>query len=220
MNRTIIAISFSLFFSSMSYNFDKCLACDLDIGRDFLFIRHGQTPWGPQDILEGPKDLKLNENGRHQAEEAYKLVTEHKSIKNPIIYSSSLQRAYETATIFANKLPQETTIKQVEGLKERYYGDYSQANLSSISDYKPIDAESTDTFQRRVRESLNEILKTTHSDNRELIVVSHQKVFEFLTEWLSHTKLKLGQGGVCYFKFNDGTYSAEIYESSSSDSSD
>jgi broad specificity phosphatase PhoE len=169
--------------------------------------------------LKGPQDLELNENGRHQAEGAYQLVVEHKSIRNPIIYSSSLQRAYETATIFAKKLPEKTTIKQVDGLKERYYGDYSQALPHSVSDYKPTDAESTDTFQRRVRESLIEILKNPHSDERELIVVSHQKVFEFLTEWLSHTKLKLEQGGVCCFKFHDGTYSAEIYESSSSDSS-
>lgn len=216
MNWRTIAISSCLFFSSMQFSLDNCLAFELEKeGRNFLFIRHGQTSWGPQDILKGPQDLKLNENGRHQAEQAAELVKEHKSIINPIIYSSPLQRAYETAIIFAKKLPHEPTIEQIDGLKERYYGDYSQAQPKSLSDYTPVDAESTSTFQKRVRATLIKILKDTHSDEHELIIVSHQKVFEFLAEWLAHEKLKLEQGGVCYFKFNNGSYSADIYESSS-----
>ena len=31
--------------------------------KDFIFIRHGETNWGPNDILKGPLDLSLNELG-------------------------------------------------------------------------------------------------------------------------------------------------------------
>lgn len=31
--------------------------------RNFIFIRHGQTPWGPNDIMKGPQNLSLNETG-------------------------------------------------------------------------------------------------------------------------------------------------------------
>ena len=219
MKRGIILFFFGLFFFSMQFSLNNCSAFDLEEGRSFLFIRHGQTSWGPQDILKGPQDLNLNEKGKHQAAQAAAVVKEHKTIIDPIIYSSPLQRAYETATIFTIKCSL-TNIIKIEGLKERYYGDYSKAHANVLSNYIPEDAESTPAFQKRVRDTLIAIFKSTLSDERELILVSHQKVFEFLTEWLSHKKLKLEQGGVCYFNYKNGVYSAEIYESSSSDSSD
>jgi len=176
--------------------------------RSFFFIRHGQTSWDPQDILKGPLDLKLNENGYHQAAQAAELIKQHRTIINPIIYSSSHQRAYETAKIIAQSFSHIPIIKQIDGLKERYYGNYSQ---SQSSNHIPNDAESIHTFQKRVCDTLIEIFEDIISDECELILVSHQKVFEFLTEWLTHEKLKLEHGGVCYFKFKDGVYSAEIY---------
>lgn len=182
----------------------------IENGRDFLFIRHGQTPWGQDDILNGPQDLRLNETGRHQAETAYKTVQEHQTIKRPVIYSSHLQRAQETATIFANKFLLEIPIILKEGLQERYYGDYSKATTKNYRDYQPLDAESVETFQQRVRNALIEIFNQIPDSAGDLIVVSHQKVFEFLAQWLSNQQLRLEQGGVCYFKFKDGGFYPEI----------
>lgn len=220
-------MSLSIFISHVTCQNDACLASKLasqelqEKGRDFIFIRHGQTPWGPDDILKGPQDLNLNGTGRHQAEQAFFVVKEHKVITTtPIIYSSHLQRAYETATIFADKLAEETTIHQLEGLQERYYGDYSKAPSHNPRAYKPSDAESIEDFQKRVHNTFISIFEQSPQKSGALIVVSHQKVFEFLTEWLSHKKLRLDQGGVCYFKFKDGVFSPQIYESSSSCDSD
>jgi broad specificity phosphatase PhoE len=86
--------------------------------------------------------------------------------------------------------------------------------------YTPIDAESLESFQNRVRCALEDILRLTHTDDKLLILFSHQKVFEFLSEWLSHKKLKLQQGGACYFKYKDGEYEADIYGPSLSPESD
>jgi broad specificity phosphatase PhoE len=179
--------------------------------KDFLFIRHGQTPWGPQDILKGPLDLPLNEEGCMQARQAYQAVASNLYVSNPIIFSSSLVRAYETAEIFARNLTPQPAIQKKEGLKERYYGDYSKASGQSLSEYIPEDAEPIFQFQQRVRTTLLEILKTTPSNKYDvIIVVSHQKVFEFLSEWLVRQKMNLPQGGICYFHFDQGAYSARV----------
>ncbi|MBN9413192.1 MAG: histidine phosphatase family protein [Candidatus Paracaedimonas acanthamoebae] len=217
MNMKIFTVSVGLFFPNIICSTDSCLATSAieEQGRDFLFIRHGQTPWGPDDILKGPQDLELDETGRHQAEGAFWTVKEHQDIHKPIIFSSHLKRAFETATIFANKLGEHVSIELVEGLQERYYGDYRDAPPENPRAYQPADAESTEAFQRRVQETLISIFKQTPKDEGDLIIVSHQKVFEFLAEWLSHEKLRLDQGAVCHFRFEDGKFSAEIYKSSS-----
>jgi broad specificity phosphatase PhoE len=73
-------------------------------GRSFLFIRHGQTSWGMDDILKGPQDLELNEIGCGQAKIIYEKINKD-HIKNPVVYCSHLKRAHETATIFVSMFP-------------------------------------------------------------------------------------------------------------------
>lgn len=198
----------------MNSNFGNCMAYELDtlINIDFLFIRHGQTSWGREDIMKGPQDLQLNETGRRQAELAYETITYHQKLQQPIIYSSALKRAQETAKIFVDKASQEIPIITKEGLDERYYGDYSKATFQSYLNYKPDDAESTEVFKRRVRNTIIEIFNQPSAKNRDIIIISHQKVFEYLTEWLTNENLRLKQGCVCYFKFKDEKYLPKIYE--------
>lgn len=186
------------------------------INRDFLFIRHGQTSWGPGDITKGPQNLGLNEIGRCQANEAYNLIIEnYNSIPTPIIFSSHLERALETANILASHFENKPLIIKVTGLEERYYGDYRNADTDNLSAYVPPDAESLDHFKGRVTEALRKILEQTYQDTRTLVLVSHQKVFEYLAELLTGEKLRLDQGGVCCFEFRDDKYFANVYESSS-----
>src|SRR5258707_14807985 len=96
-----IKIYLFVYLLSMSSGIDMCISCDPEGSRDFLFIRHGQTDWGPQDILKGPLDLRLNEEGRRQAQHAFEITRDNTDITSPLMYSSSLVRAYETAEIFA-----------------------------------------------------------------------------------------------------------------------
>ena len=61
---------------------------------DILIIRHGQTAWNTQKRLQGHSDIPLNENGRLQAVTLAKILRDE-----PLdaIFSSDLQRAYQTA---------------------------------------------------------------------------------------------------------------------------
>lgn len=182
----------------------------MQLARDFIFVRHGQTLWSHGDILKGPMDLNLNEIGRCQANDVLEVIKKHKTINDPIIYSSSLIRASETAKLFVEKLPLKPFIIEMDGLKERYYGNYCDHETNHVL----IDAESEIDFQHRVEESLIKIFKNTHDLNNDLIIFSHQKVLEYLAQWLAGENLRLDHCGVCYFKFLNGKYCLEMYKSS------
>lgn len=65
------------------------------------FIRHGQTDWNREGLLQGSSDIPLNDTGRAQAREAESMLT-HWTWH--AIVSSPLARARETARIVADDL--------------------------------------------------------------------------------------------------------------------
>ena len=167
--------------------------------KSFLFIRHGQTDWGPADITRGPLDLSLNSIGRKQAQNAFDVASKRFDLVHPKIFSSDLLRAQETAEIFANNISPKPKITSIPGLNERYYGDYSKLSA-------PDDAETSNDFAQRVQTTFRNLFDQMPTD-QTTIIISHQKVFEYLTEWLTGNTSKLEQGGVCYFKYGaDGTF--------------
>ena len=69
--------------------------------RRVLFVRHGETDWNRQQILQGSRDVPLNEAGRQQA-----LAFARRIHGWPVdaLYSSDLSRAWETAGILGHSL--------------------------------------------------------------------------------------------------------------------
>lgn len=65
------------------------------------FIRHGQTEWNREGLLQGSSDIPLNETGREQARDAFMTL---RSRPWDAVVSSPLQRARETARIIADGL--------------------------------------------------------------------------------------------------------------------
>lgn len=81
--------------------------------------RHGETEWNVKKLIQGQKDIPLNEKGIKQAG---KLSEKLKKIKFDAIYSSDLKRATETARIIAGK--RKLKIIESKELRERYFGKY------------------------------------------------------------------------------------------------
>ena len=82
-------------------------------------IRHGQTDWNKEGIVQGRCDIPLNEKGREQAREAKELT---KDIKFDICFCSPLDRAKETAAIVLEG--KDVEIVYDDRLLEMAYGIY------------------------------------------------------------------------------------------------
>lgn len=86
---------------------------------NLYFVRHGQTKWNSEGILQGTTDIPLNSVGRYQADMRGRSLQD---INFAHAYSSPLLRTLETASrIYANRYDK---IVSISGLKERGYGEF------------------------------------------------------------------------------------------------
>lgn len=157
----------------------------------FIFIRHGRTDWSKNDIGLGPIDGTLNDLGIQDAYTAAKIMEGVHKFK---IYSSTLQRAQETAQIIAKYHCLD--IQYISNLRERYYGDYRLVHGSDDSIIP--DAESDIDFNTRVELVIKDILQ--HNINSEYIpcIVSHGQVFKQLCD-IYGLSANIGYGEVVRF---------------------
>lgn len=95
--------------------------------RPFYFIRHGETDWNKQEKLQGHSNIPLNSLGRSQAESLCEFVT---TLQSPKIFSSDLDRAFETARIAAPQFDittdqrlREVSLGQAEGAPRHQLGN-------------------------------------------------------------------------------------------------
>ena len=65
-----------------------------------IYVRHGQTDWNKNLILQGRIDTELNATGKKQAKDIAKEVAKYKA---DVVFSSPLKRAYDTAKIINPK---------------------------------------------------------------------------------------------------------------------
>ncbi len=64
-----------------------------------LLVRHGATEWNLKKRAQGHADIALTEEGRKQAIHA---ANELAHLDLVAVYSSDLQRAYDTAKVIAD----------------------------------------------------------------------------------------------------------------------
>lgn len=82
-------------------------------------VRHGETEWNTQDILQGHLDSALTERGLAQARE---LVERFRDVEFAAIFSSDVTRAQRTAEIVA--LERKMAVGTSRLLRERNWGRY------------------------------------------------------------------------------------------------
>lgn len=137
-------------------------------------IRHGQTNWNKKGIIQGQKDIELNETGIKQAEQQIKTFNE-KNID--LIISSTLKRASLTAQTISRE--KETKIIYDDRLKERCFGEYEGTLANFNEDYlynlktnvKEKNIETAKELYSRVESILNEI-KEKYKD-KTILLVTH-----------------------------------------------
>lgn len=141
-------------------------------------VRHGETDWNNQLIIQGCIDNPLNSTGIQQAHDACKLVAQVSPTK---IISSSLSRARQTAEIFATENNWSLPIETNDNFIERNFGDAEGEHVDyfySVTDHNQIPNIETDhALKARVEHGITELIKSA-SDTDIFFIFAHSHVLK------------------------------------------
>ncbi|XCA83217.1 histidine phosphatase family protein [Exiguobacterium mexicanum] len=143
---------------------------------ELCLVRHGQTDWNFQEIIQGREDIPLNALGHRQAEESAAFLSQESW---DVIVASPLSRAVDTARYIAEACGiDESHIIRDERFIEREFGAASGKPVPGI--YEAVQAddqdrvpglESEDEMRARVLSGMHDLVET-HAGKR-VIVVCH-----------------------------------------------
>ena len=148
---------------------------------EILLCRHGQTDWNREGRWQGRTDIPLNDRGREQARELAETLREQ-----PVaaIYSSTLDRAYQTALAIARihdlRVHRDPRLDEIdqgawEGMRR---DDIVVSHPKELERWKsyPIDlrlpgGETLEEVRERVRAALDDIILL--HEGRTICIVAH-----------------------------------------------
>lgn len=148
-------------------------------------IRHGQTNWNKQKLIQGRIDNLLNDTGRIASREAAKKIKEL-NINWEVFLSSPLKRAYETAEIIKKELDFSNDIITIPDLTEREFGVLEGKKVCD-ENYKLMDEcveglEMLDDLQTR---AVNTILKIANDYcDKKVLVATHSQFIKGLLSYV------------------------------------
>lgn len=130
-------------------------------------MRHGETDWNAARRIQGSTDIPLNDTGRAQAREAAAALAEQYAGMSPLVVSSDLSRARETAEIISAALgvdaprlyPQlrERSYGVAEGLTDAEYrerfGEFNRDNVPEAESTPHLRARAVGAARRVVRDA-------------------------------------------------------------------
>ncbi|MCD2491754.1 histidine phosphatase family protein [Lacrimispora sp. NSJ-141] len=160
----------------------------------FILIRHGETEWNTAGRYQGQTDVPLSERGRAQAAA---LGKRFESIQVDAVYSSPLQRAYDTARAVAE--PKGLPIHKVDGIKELDFGEWDGLTKEMIEEkfgeafslyriepfHYPMAGEGTlNRAKLRVGEALEDIKEKYRHTDKTVVVVAHGGILKLAVFYL------------------------------------
>jgi probable phosphoglycerate mutase len=149
---------------------------------ELCVVRHGETDWNAQGILQGSIDVPLNDTGRSQAR-TLAAALEGSGIR--AVHASTLARSRETAEIIARglRLPEP---ELHAGLGERHFGAIEGSTKSALARSRPellrqiqqrdpagnfAGGEAMDAFAARVLGTVDAIAEARRGER--VLVVTH-----------------------------------------------
>ncbi len=182
-----------------TYYFDHDRGAQLDLHKDtadeiawmgsssqasveLTLVRHGETEWNKNGLIQGHVEIPLNDRGREQAEILGKKL---RGKPFEVIIASDLPRAMETATILAKALGM-THIERWRELRERDVGNWGgkdraavarahpfvrDSNNYAVHHETPEGGESLSEFLRRGKRACERILEKF--PGKRVLVVAH-----------------------------------------------
>ncbi len=159
---------------------------------EVYLIRHGQTEWNALGIMQGQKDVMLNDVGHRQAQILAKRLA---NTKFTAIYSSDLKRASDTAATVAAL--QNLSVKLDKRLRERCFGIFEGCTKVELIEKHPetyqlfLDGkdgavvpggEAEREIQNRTIECLTEIAQ--HHTGEKILVITHGGIIKRFTKYV------------------------------------
>lgn len=144
---------------------------------EICMIRHGETDWNLNRLIQGSTNIPLNVRGRAQA----RIVADHlakEAVEEgeawDVLYASPLSRAYDTAAAIALTTGL-SPINTDRRLQERHFGEAEGMDISVRHEYykdRPIPgAETREDIQARGFEVIEEI--ALRHPGKRILIVSH-----------------------------------------------
>lgn len=158
-------------------------------------IRHGETEWNRQKLLQGQSDVPLNDYGRELAKVTADAI---KDIPFDKVYSSPLCRAFETAQILAGKYGIQTDdrLKEIcfgagEGVKSETLGDtFSNFFFAPEKYIPPQGGETYEELRQRASDFLKDKIFPNREKNQNVLIVAHGAVNKALMLVLKNLEIK------------------------------
>lgn len=151
---------------------------------EIYIVRHGETVWNAQKLLQGSTDIELNENGRALAGETGENL---EGVHFDKIYSSPLIRAYETACLIRGH--RNIPIIRDDRLRELCFGINEGKNFSELLKDEtdpfhyffkhpdlyqaPERGESLEHICERAAEFMIEVIEPQKNELERIMIVAH-----------------------------------------------
>ncbi len=173
--------------------------------------RHGETEYNRLDIIQGSKDIELNEAGLLQARALANRFTE---IPVDAIFSSTMIRARQTAEAVAGLKNMEVTT--FPELREMNFGDYEGLNYFDVKDDFMVLKKDWEKglFNKACKngESPNEVFKRAdprcraifeENEGKSILMVLHGRLIRILfTQWFGWDLRQMNQFSTPNVSFN------------------
>lgn len=172
----------------------------------FYIVRHGQTDWNKEKKLQGQIDIHLNDEGRSEAAELGKQLTD---IPFAACYASDLNRAIETAHIIIHNRNMPLNIDR--RLRERNYGKAEGMFWHDLHQMQEKPAFEKDEEMRIRVFSLFDTI-SNHHPNSNILIVTHSGLMKTLIchqmgiPCAMESGITVLNGGVLQLTNSDGQY--------------
>ncbi len=170
-------------------------------------IRHGETALNAKGVMQGRKDVPLNQNGRDLA------VLTGKAMKEAGLHfdrciSSPLKRAEETAQIILSESGNDLPIEMEERILEIDFGDMEEKKMSEMGEmghkfyWDPFNfegfpgGESIPDVCRRTQDFLKELI--AKDDGKTYFVSTHGCAMRAMTNFLFEDPANFWRGHAPY----------------------
>ena len=175
---------------------------------EICLVRHGQTDWNFQEIIQGREDIPLNEVGKKQASQSAAAL---QAESWDIIISSPLIRAQETAKEIAGAIGLPSILLD-ERFMERNFGEASGKPVAAvrelIAEGNVEGMEQDKEIVERCFTALQEVA-VAHGDKR-IIIVAHSHAIKAILHAIAPDeitfKTPLKNACISYVKENSGKW--------------